>query len=209
MISGNASLLEKIVEDDSGKKLVEEVLKASSRGAALVREMLVRTQSREITLDPVHLNDCVRETLRQLDPILGPDIDVETDLNDAVGKVGIGRSELERCVANLLLNARDAVSDGGRIRIETRLERIQEVAKNKPGLQPGHYALVVIRDTGCGMDHLVQERIFEPFFSTKEREGRGLGLALIYGVAQETGGYIDVESLEGHGSTFRFYLPTS
>lgn len=209
VILGNASLLEDRVQDVSEKELVDEIIKASSRGAALVRQILVRTQQREFALDPAPLNDTIRSTVRQLDPIIGPDIDVEVDLSEAVDDVGIGRSDLERSISNLLLNAREAMADGGRIRIETRAERITKASTDQPGQRPGSYALVTISDSGCGMSPLIRERIFESFYSTKSGEGRGLGLAVVFGLAKEAGGYIAVESREGHGSTFRLYLPTS
>lgn len=210
VIFGNASLLEDRVQDVSDKELVEEILKASSQGAALVRQVLVRTQQREFALDPAALNDTIRSTIRQLNPILGSDMDFELDLSDAVDDVGIGRSELERSITNLLLNAREAMADGGQIRIETRIERVRKVSgDDHPGLRPGSYALVTISDSGCGMSPLIQERIFESFYSTKSGEGRGLGLAVVFGVVKEAGGYVDVESRVGHGSSFKLYLPAS
>lgn len=209
VISGNASLLEEIVQDAPAKELANEILEASSQGEALVRQILVRTQAREVALDAADLNDTTSSTTRQLNLVLGPDISVEMDLSDAVGEVAIDRAELERCITNLLINARDAMENSGVIGVTTRLQRIRAMGRRRPGLRPGNYAVLAVTDRGCGMSQPTRQRIFEPFFSTKSGRGRGLGLAVVFGIAQDIGGHIEVESRQGHGSTFSLYLPVA
>lgn len=208
VISGNASLLEGLVDDHPQGTLVQEILKASARGEALVRQLLVQTRSRKSNFEHAALNATIERTIHQLGPILGDHIDVTTDLSESVRFVAIGHSELERCISNLLLNAGDAMPDGGQIWIETRSVLVAEMRDSSPGLRPGSYGVMAVEDTGHGMSPEVQEHIFQPFYSTRGA-GRGLGLAWIFGMVREIGGYIDAKSRQGSGSTFELYLPLS
>lgn len=203
----NASLLKTQVQDVEAAELVDEIMRASSQGEALVRRVLVRTEQREVILDPSPLNETIRSALRQARTTLGSLIIVKLDLSEAVDEVEIGRLDLERALLNLLLNARDAMAGRGQIHISTRVESVTKADPDRPGLSSGDYALLSVRDSGCGMSPAIQARIFEPFYSTKIGESRGLGLAILFGIVKEVGGYVDVESREGHGSTFKLYLP--
>lgn len=209
VIQAYAHLLHDQLHDESDKELAQEILAASSKGAALVRQLLVRTKARQSTVETAPLNDTIRNTTNQQRVLLGSNIIVRADLDENVGHVDIRAQELERCIMNLLANARDAIAGGGHIRIETSAQVVMDVDRDRPGLVPGNYAVMAVTDSGPGMSPRIQERIFEPFFSTKPGEGRGLGLAVVFGTAKDHGGYIEVDSREGNGSTFKLYLPRS
>lgn len=184
-----------------------EIQRAAERGAELTRQLLAFSR-REVP-DPVvvDLNAVVAETERMARRLLGEDVEVSTRLDAGLPPVRADRSQLEQVVMNLLVNARDAMPGGGRVVMETR-ETI--VPAGDGSVSPGWYVLLTVSDTGHGMDATTRERIFEPFFTTKEvGRGTGLGLSTVYGIVQQAGGAVFVESEPGLGACFRLYFPAA
>jgi CheY-like chemotaxis protein len=140
---------------------------------------------------------------------LSKDVELEIKTDPNLGLTRCDPSQIEQVIVNLVVNARDAMPKGGRLSLETANVTLDETcAALHPGMRPGNYVCLTVADTGCGMDAETQARIFEPFFTTKEHgEGNGLGLATVYGVAQQAGGHVSVSSEPGHGATFRVYFP--
>ena len=188
------------------RELVAGLLRAGERGARLVRQLL--TFSRKQVIEPrvMDLNQLVAETDRMLRRVLGEHIEVTTTVARESCRVFADPAQVEQVVLNLAVNARDAMPDGGRLAIETRLVEVD--ARRRPGVKPGVYVRLAVADSGHGMDEETRRRVFEPFFTTKEAgKGTGLGLAAVHGIAEQGGGWVDVASAPGVGTTFRVYLP--
>jgi two-component system cell cycle sensor histidine kinase/response regulator CckA len=188
---------------------ITEVLKAAERTAALTRQMLAF--SRKQVLEPrcVYLAAVLTDLERLMARLIGEDIRVELNVDASVGAVWVDVSQIEQVIMNLVVNARDAMPDGGVLRFElSRAELDVRQLPDGTAHQPGDYVQMAVSDTGIGMTSEVKARIFEPFFTTKpEGEGTGLGLSTAYGIIKQSGGNIEVESEPGVGTTFRIYLP--
>jgi CheY-like chemotaxis protein len=157
----------------------------------------------------IHLNEAIRDLSRMLQRLIGEDIQLEMSLAKDLWPVHADPSQLDQVIMNLVINARDAMPQGGALAIRTANVLLDEayVARHV-GAQPGEYVLLSVHDTGKGMDDETKAHIFEPFFTTKEREkGTGLGLAIVFGIVQQSKGHIEIESQVGQGSTFHIYLP--
>ena len=211
VILGYCEILQmEIREGDPKRHKVDQILVAGKRAAGLTRQLLAF--SRQQVLEPLilDLNSVVSNTQVMLSRLIGEDIDLSMNLDKLPGKVRADQSQLEQVIVNLAVNSRDAMPNGGRLCIETVNTDLDAlfVKKWPYPVTPGPYVLLSVSDTGAGMDSTTQQRIFEPFFTTKEKgKGTGLGLSMVYGVVKQSGGYIDVYSHVGVGTTFKIYLP--
>ena len=190
---------------------LEEIGKAAQRAANLTRQLLAFSRRQIIEPKVVNLNDLVTDMEKMLHRLIGEDVQLTTGSADGLGLVKADPGQLEQVLLNLVVNARDAMPKGGSISIRTAnatLDQAQAQAGQHEGALPGEYVVLSVTDTGTGMTEEVKSHLFEPFFTTKEvGKGTGLGLATCYGIVQQSGGFIDVESQVGSGTEFRVYLP--
>jgi len=189
---------------------IEETLKAGERAATLIRQLL--TFSSKQALDPkvLSLNTAVTGLESLLRRLIGEDIHFVSRLDPTNARLRADQSQLEQVLANLVVNARDAMPKGGTLTIETaQVELTRSPVYHLTPLAPGHYVRLTVSDTGCGMDRKTQSHIFEPFFTTKEEgKGTGLGLSTVFGIVTQCGGAIDVTSRLGQGTRFDLYFPS-
>ncbi len=190
---------------------VMEIIKAGERSASLTRQLLAFSRRQAMKPEVLDLNMLVLNVEKMLRRLIGEDIQLELRLSSEICRVFADPAQIEQVVLNLVVNARDAMPDGGKIILETAEVRVSQGSRLRElSLEPGVYAVLAVADTGCGMDQATIARIFEPFFTTKEQgKGTGLGLSTVYGIVKQSGGHIEVRSLPGKGSTFTVYLPSS
>lgn len=212
VITGYSEMLfDKLSLDPNLSALVTHILKASARGAALTKQLLAF--SRQQVLEPrvINIQQHVKSIESLLRRVLGEDVKLNVDAADHPIHLRADPAQLEQVIMNLVVNARDAMPDGGNLTIGISHAHLDaEYCTHVPDTRPGNYACIAVTDTGCGMSQDVLSRIFEPFFTTKENgKGTGLGLATVYGIVKQSGGNITVYSETGHGTTFKVYLPLS
>ncbi len=203
-------LLRELDPDGSQHESVEEIRAAAQRAADLTNQLLVFGRKRALRAEMLDLNQVLREMGGPLARMLGEDIELSTIVDPDLGAVKVDRAQLQQMIVNLVVNARDAMDPPGRITIETANVSIaQHQFAECPLLSAGPYVMLSVADTGEGMDEETRRNVFEPFYTTKPQgEGTGLGLAMVYGLVQSSGGHVEVESNPGEGSVFRVYLPT-
>jgi PAS domain S-box-containing protein len=200
---------EKLREGDPLRIDIQRILDAGSQAVNLTRQLLAFSRNQVIQVKPTNLSAVVRDCKDMLRRVLREDVDLETNLDPALGLVMADLSQMQQVVMNLVVNARDAMPSGGSLRIEAGNAEIKKpIAAYGSQIDPGSYVMLRVRDTGMGMDTPTRERIFEPFFTTKAAgSGTGLGLSTVFGIVKQAGGRIQVESEPGKGSTFSVYLP--
>jgi PAS domain S-box-containing protein len=204
-------LLEEVPEEDPKHADLAVMVGAAQRAAALTRQLLAFSRHRVVEPDVVDLNTTVWSVDKMLRRIIGEDIDLRTKLAAVAATVRADPNQLEQIIMNLTVNARDAMPKGGRLEIETSsVELDARYAAEHVGVTPGPFVLLSVKDSGHGMDAATQQRVFEPFFTTKEvGRGTGLGLSTVYGIVQQCGGHIVLDSAPGRGTTFRIYFPAA
>ncbi len=184
---------------------LDEIRKATDRAALLTRQLLAFSRKQVLTLELLNLNGIVVEMQSMLRPLIGEDVVLTTRLDPALGPIEADPGQLHQVVMNLVVNACDAMPKGGNLTIETANADIDEIGDGS--IEPGRYITLTVRDAGDGIDEETLGQIFEPFFTTKDAaKGTGLGLATVYGIVKQSGGYVEVESEVGVGSAFRIYL---
>ncbi len=188
---------------------LEHILEGGKRAAALTRQLLAFSRKQVLRLEVVDLNEVLGRFQQFARPLIGEDIRMEVDLAGVPVRTRADASQLEQVLLNLLVNARDAMPGGGRIIMRTDAVTIgRDYASHHVAMEPGEYVELVVSDTGAGMSEHVKQHLFEPFFTTKETgKGTGLGLATIYGIVKQMGGFIWVYSEETRGTTFKIYFP--
>jgi signal transduction histidine kinase len=202
-------LLESLDSSDALREDAEAIHKAGVRAAGLTRQLLAFSRKQILKPFVIDLNATVVEARKMLERLLGENIAIMTVLADEVEHVVADPSQIDQVLVNLAVNARDAMPQGGQLTIETRAVTITSgMTGNRRIIPPGRYVVLSVRDLGIGMDAAVQARLFEPFFTTKAPgKGTGLGLATVYGIVKQSGGYVTVDSAPGVGTTFDVYLP--
>lgn len=200
-------LLAGIEKSHPSRRHAEEIKKAGERAASLTRQLLAFSRRQPVEPRVVDLNAVVANVEKMLRRLIGEDIELSTVREPQSRNVKADVGQLEQLLMNLAVNARDAMPDGGKLVLETsEAELFEPELRTGEQVRPGRYVRLAVSDTGCGMDAETQQHIFEPFFTTKEK-GTGLGLATVYGIVKQNGGYIWVSSEVDYGTTFRIYLP--
>jgi two-component system cell cycle sensor histidine kinase/response regulator CckA len=188
---------------------LDEILRCGERAATLTRQLL--TFARRQVIEPVNLNlsALVGDLMKFIGKVVGEHIEVKTSLEKNVPTICADRGQIEQVIMNLCLNARDAMPEGGRLVVDTDDVYLEEEdALRNPYMKTGRYALLTVSDTGVGIDARDHERVFEPFFTTKGPDkGTGLGLAMVYGIVKQHGGFINLYSEPGKGTAFKVYFP--
>lgn len=198
--------LGKLAPDDAMRGLIEEIKNSGERATMLTRQLLGFSRKQVVIPRILDLNELLANMERMLRRLIGEDVDLQTQREPALWRVEADPSQLELMLMNLVVNARDAMPKGGKLRISTTNTQLNAV--QALDVRAGEHVLLTVTDTGCGMDQATLARIFEPFFTTKTPEkGTGLGLAMVREVVTQCHGYVDVSSQMGLGTTFRIYLP--
>ncbi len=204
-----ASLTGPSTDLDAARTSVDAIASAADRATALTSQLLAFGRRQVVSPVVIDVKDAVRGLQPMLRQVIGEDIDLQFELDAATGRIVIDPGQFDQILVNLVVNARDAMPDGGRMAVGTANQYFDEpFAMEHFEVTVGHYVMLSVSDTGIGMDREVREHIFEPFFTTKELgRGTGLGLATIYGIVRQAGGHIWLYSEPGQGSVFKVYLP--
>ena len=210
VITGYGEIMRReIPEGTPARPRLEEVIKAGERATALTRQLLAFSRKQVMQPRILDLNSVVHDLKKMLDRVVGEDVDIKAHTASNLGTIKADPTQIEQVIMNLAVNARDAMPKGGCLTIETANTELDETyAASHPPTVPGRFVMLTVSDTGVGMDAETQKRIFEPFFTTKpEGRGTGLGLATVYGIVKQSGGYVWVHSEVGRGTVFKIYLP--
>jgi PAS domain S-box-containing protein len=207
VITSCDAILPSLAESPAAAQIAQ-IERAAERGASLTRQLLSFSRSSDVRTEALDLDALLADMQILVDRLLGPRITLDVAL-DARCRIRADGGQIQQIVMNLAINARDAMPRGGRLRLATaRTEVAAEEADRRPALKPGDCALLTVTDTGAGMDAETLARIFDPFFTTKPPDrGTGLGLSTVYGIVQQLGGHIEVDSEVDRGTTFKLYFP--
>jgi two-component system, cell cycle sensor histidine kinase and response regulator CckA len=210
VISGYSEiLLNQTPPESAAHAPLNEIHRAGERAAALTRQLLAFGRKQMLSPQIMNLNNLVAETERMLRRVIGAHINLDKSLDPLLWPVRADPGQIDQVILNLVVNARDAMPNGGHITIETHNNYLDaEYAQQHVDVKQGAYVVLAVTDTGAGMDNETKARIFEPFFTTKEvGKGTGLGLATVHGIVKQSGGHIEVYSEVGRGTSFKIYLP--
>ena len=208
VVLANLTLLKKnIPNEPRNVRLLEGAIQGAVRGATLTKRLLAFARRQELTLETIEIQKLVPDMLELLRHSVGPSVSVEVDISSDVAPVSIDSNQLELALMNVMLNARDAMPDGGTVTITGRNETSKSGAKRPAGLAPGDYVRLSITDTGEGMDEATLAKASEPFFTTKGvGKGTGLGLSMVHGLTAQSGGTMQITSRPGRGTTVSLWL---
>jgi PAS domain S-box-containing protein len=212
VIMGYCTMLlrESAIAGGPARKNVEEIQKGAERAVNLTRQLLAFSRKQVLQPKVLDLNAVLMGTDRMLRRLIGEDIELRIACAQKLGAVKADQGQIEQVVMNLVVNARDAMPRGGKITIETADATLHQKEITPHGaIDPGHYVTITVTDNGVGMSEEIKAHLFEPFFTTKGTEGTGLGLATCYGIVKQTGGYIQVFSEQGRGTSVIIYLPVT
>ena len=211
VISSYAQMMQdRLGPEDKLRRHTQQILKATERAASLTQHMLAFSRKQVLAPQVIDVNNIIEETVKMAKRLIGEDIELEFLPGKPLSAIEADPGQITQVLLNLCVNARDAMPKGGRLTIETQDIEVdsQMAAMHPPAFVPGKYVMLAVTDTGVGMTKEIQERIFEPFFTTKALgQGTGLGLAMVYGVVKQSGGYIWVYSELGCGTCFKLYFP--
>jgi two-component system, cell cycle sensor histidine kinase and response regulator CckA len=212
VIQGHVGLMQQELNGECPQtKSLEQVSKAASRAATLIRQLLMFSRKQVMQFRHLDLNDTLRNTVKMLERLVGEHVQIDFYPQESLPAIHADPSMLEQIAMNLAVNARDAMPNGGQVSISTSLETIHRPpTPMDPEQRDGDYLCLTFSDTGTGMDTQILSRIFEPFFTTKPvGKGTGLGLSTVFGIVRQHQGWVEVESKPNHGTTFRIYFPAS
>jgi|GEM_PF-4234424 len=203
------SILNSSAEDAPWVHEIREIKRSAESAASLTRQLLSFSRKQIISRRELELNGLIEQLQHMLRRLLGENVKLQTDLDPGLWSIAADSCQIEQCLMNLSVNAKSAMPQGGSIQISTEMVDSEDARFVPPPLRKlqGLFVRLTVRDTGCGMDAATISRIFEPFFSTKGEEGTGLGLSVVYGVMEDHGGWITVESAPGAGTAFHLWLP--
>ena len=201
-------LLEQLEAGGAMHHKVKSIQQAADRAATLTRQLLAFSRKQLLELKVVDVNTVIGDMERLLRPLIGENIELVTRLSTETGHTRADAGQLEQVIMNLVVNAKDAMPEGGKLILQSSDVTVRQNFSEHRFIQPGRYAVISVADTGLGMDKETQSRIFEPFFTTKEKgKGTGLGLSTVYGIVKQSSGYVFAQSEIGTGTTFYVYLP--
>ncbi len=209
VVRGYCELLQQEPLGERGIALLNEVVRATERASGLTGKLLAFGRKQVRRLAVVNLNRVIQDMAGALSLMIGEDVRIEVEAANNLGNVRVDRSQIEQVIANIAVNARDAMAGGGRLTIRTRnIVLDEDYVRRHVGASVGPHVMMAFQDTGIGIPEETQRRMFEPFFTTKgEGQGSGLGLSIVYGIVRQSGGHITVESEVGRGATFKVLLP--
>ncbi|MBI2413463.1 MAG: PAS domain S-box protein [Deltaproteobacteria bacterium] len=209
-IRGNAELaLEEMDKGDPMYQRIDGIILSVMLASKLTKQLMLFSRGHPFELVPLNVNKVIEDLLIMISRLIGEEVSISTELEPGVWNVNADEGNLEQVIMNLAVNARDAMPAGGTLFIKTENVVVsQEESRLMPGSKPGEAVRITVRDTGTGMEKEVAARIFEPFFTTKEAgKGTGFGLAVVYGIVRQHGGWITIESAPGKGTTLFVYMP--
>ncbi len=210
VITGTIEILAEAVENDPQLAAITKMIdEAAARGAELTQHLLAFARKQPLQPRETDLNTLIIETAKLLRPTLGERIEIESVFQDEACLANVDPNQLATAILNLAINARDAMPDGGKLILETASAVLDEnYASRHSEVRPGRYALLAVSDTGTGIPAAILDKVFNPFFTSKEPgKGTGLGLSMVYGFVKQSAGHIKIYSEEGHGTTIKIYLP--